>query len=137
MNNTRSILILDDEQGRRDGFERVCHPRPQWARTYAATAADFLDSFRQPAAHWDLISLDHDLAHDDPMDGLDVVYAMIEANPAHKPPVIVHSSNSDRAATMMGELELANWPADRVPPLGDDWLEQHWIKTAERRLVAQ
>lgn len=129
---TRSILILDDEKERRKGFTRTCAAKSTWRLQFAETAATFLDVYQEP---WDLISLDHDLALDDPLDGLDVVNRMTEKPPTPKPPVIVHSSNSDRAAMMMGNLELEGWQADRVAPFGDDWLESHWLKVAERRLA--
>jgi hypothetical protein len=41
-------------------------------------------------------------------------------------PVIVHSSNSERASWMAGEFDLAGWRHWRVAPIGDDWIESDW-----------
>src|SRR6478672_5374687 len=59
-----------------------------------------------PAAR--LISLDHDLEpeegnRDDPGTGWDVTKVLAELPPAC--PVIIHTSNGERATWMMGELE--------------------------------
>jgi hypothetical protein len=44
-------------------------------------------------------------------------------------PVIVHTSNGERATWMVGELELGGWEFHRVPALGDDWIERDWRRT--------
>jgi hypothetical protein len=49
-------------------------------------------------------------------------------------PVIVHSSNGERASWMSGALELAGWPHYRVAPLGNDWVEVHWRQLVRRLL---
>ncbi len=84
-----------------------------------------------------LISLDHDLYVPrgtlDPGDGLDVAKHLTSQSIIR--PVIVHSSNSDRARMMMGEFELAHWPCTRVLPLGDTWIEDDWQPTLCRILA--
>jgi hypothetical protein len=88
-----------------------------------------------PAAR--LLSLDHDLEPwqgDDaePGDGLDVVRFLVRQRQSC--PVIIHSSNRERSDWMAGEFELAGWKYHRVAPLGDDWIEEHWMHVARRLL---
>ena len=76
-----------------------------------------------------IISLDHDLyppggqSHD-PGDGLDVAKHLASLVPCC--PVIIHSSNADRAHMMQGEFELGGWSCRRVLPFGSDWIEKNW-----------
>lgn len=83
-----------------------------------------------------LISLDHDLdalpGGGDPGDGVDVVRFLL-AQPVVRP-VIVHSSNHDRSNQMLGDLDLAGWPHERVAPIGDDWIEVDWRRKVSRLL---
>ena len=86
-----------------------------------------------PAAR--LISLDHDLDPEegddsDPGTGWDVTKFLAPLSPTC--PVVIHTSNGERASWMMGEFELGGWEFHRVPPLGDDWIERDW-----RRVVRQ
>jgi hypothetical protein len=84
-----------------------------------------------------LLSLDHDLDPcagdpEDPGDGLELVKFLVRhPQPC---PVIIHSSNRDRSDCMAGELELAGWRYQRVAPLGDDWIEEHWARVARNLL---
>ncbi len=72
-------------------------------------------------------------APQDPGDGLDVAKFLV-TQPTPRP-VIVHSSNAARATQMMGEFELARWPATRVPPLEDSWIYDDWQSVARGYLV--
>jgi hypothetical protein len=88
-----------------------------------------------PAAR--LISLDHDLdpeegTTEDPGTGWDVTKFLAALPPAC--PVIIHTSNGDRATWMMGEFELGGWDYHRLPPLGDDWIERDWRRLVRRLL---
>jgi hypothetical protein len=84
-----------------------------------------------------LISLDHDL---DPIDGdptdpgtgWDVTKWLAALPPVC--PVLIHTSNGERATWMMGEFELGGWKFHRVPPLGDDWIEHDWRRLVRRLL---
>lgn len=83
-----------------------------------------------------LISLDHDLevlpGFEDPGDGLDVARYLVTCPVCL--PVIVHSSNADRATQMVGEFEFAGWPVSRVLPLGPNWIEEDWCVEVARIL---
>ncbi len=96
---------------------------------------------RDSAIYFDstvIMSLDHDLYpqqddSEDPGDGLDVAKFLGTLTPIC--PVIVHSSNSDRAECMVGELELAGWTFRRVPPWGSNWIESHWKEVVTELLL--
>ena len=86
-----------------------------------------------------LISLDHDLdpeqdSQDDPGTGWELAKALAALPPVC--PVIIHTSNGERATWMCGEFELGGWRCYRVPPLGDDWIERDWRRMV-RRLLKQ
>ncbi len=84
-----------------------------------------------------VISLDHDLdpeegAAADPGTGWDLTRALAAFPPCC--PVIIHTSNGERADWMMGEFELGGWEHHRVAPLGDDWIERDWRRLIRRLL---
>jgi len=84
-----------------------------------------------------LLSLDHDLDPqegdaEDPGTGWEVTKYLAGFPPAC--PVIIHTSNGDRASWMCGEFELGGWDYRRVPPLGDDWIERDWHRIVRRLL---
>jgi hypothetical protein len=82
-----------------------------------------------------LISLDHDLLSPDGSDvgdGLNVARWLATRAPVC--PVIVHSSNADRATQMVGTLQLEGWPCLRVLPFGNDWVEMDWLPLVQRLL---
>jgi hypothetical protein len=90
-----------------------------------------------PAAR--LLSLDHDLdpepgATQDPGTGWEVAKFLAALPPVC--PVVIHTSNGERAAWMCGEFELGGWKHYRVPPLGEDWIERDWRRVV-RRLLAE
>jgi hypothetical protein len=84
-----------------------------------------------------LLSLDHDLdpapaGASDPGTGLDFARHLGALPP--RCPVIIHTSNSDRANWMAGLLELGGWSFHRVAPIGDDWIETDWSDEVGRLL---
>ena len=70
----------------------------------------------------------------DPGSGLDVAKFLAEKNPVC--PVIVHTSNTDRAFSILNELRFADWRVDRVGPVGDRWIEKYWTTKARELLVS-
>lgn len=131
------LLLLEDDPERLDRFEAVVaglEPVPQfgvWRDAHAMVreAGPFL-------ASTSVISLDHDLitpeGDPDPGDGY-VVAQWLTAQPVVRP-VIVHSSNAERASWMAGEFDLAGWRHWRVIPFGDDWIETDWRRVVRRLL---
>lgn len=125
-----AILILDDDESR---IACIVKQLPRIApELHAVTWNNAHAMIREVGRYLDVarvISLDHDLyvaedEADDPGDGLDVAKHLATLPPAC--PVVVHSSNSDRARMMVGEFELAGWRCERVAPLGSDWIEHDW-----------
>ncbi len=136
----KTILILEDNDERNSAFEK----------TVAALGGDFdlriwrdassmIAECEQYFPTTVLISLDHDLnpmpgATADPGTGVDVARFLGDFMPVC--PVMIHSSNTERAYSMHNELRFANWMVDRVGPIGADWIETSWL-LAMRRLLAE
>jgi ADP-ribosylglycohydrolase len=138
MASMKTILILEDNEERiahftkavqqlGDGYEakfwRDAHSMCKECATFFPRAA--------------LVSLD-DLnpapgQKADPGTGLDVARFLAEHCPAC--PVIIHSTNSDRAWSMHNELRFADWIAERVGPIGSDWVTTTWLRKAKEFLA--
>lgn len=123
------ILILEDNQDRREGFVKVlktlapdCEVR-FWnnARLMVAESASYLEDTC-------LISLDHDLnevdAAENPGDGLLIAEFLAGKNPVC--PVVVHSSNYERSWSKVNEFKYAGWEIERVGPVCADWIDTLW-----------
>ena len=131
------LLILEDNPERLTRFAAVLRaldpglPLRVWRDSHAMIreAGTFLPS----AA---LVSLDHDLDAEpgspDPGDGY-LVAQWLVSQPVVRP-VIVHTSNGERALWMAGTFDLAGWRHYRVAPLGDDWVELDWRRVVRRLL---
>lgn len=132
MTSTRTILILEDNDERIAGFQKVMAGLGNgfdlkiWrdAHSMIAECAEFFPSTA-------LICLDHDLnpqpgVTTDPGTGLDVAKFLADFLPVC--PVLIHSSNTDRVYSMHNELRFAGWMVDRVGPLGTDWIETTWLR---------
>jgi hypothetical protein len=131
------LLMLEDNAERVDRFTATLGaidpdmPLLVWrnARTMVREIGPHMSAAR-------LISLDHDLDPGDdgidPGDGLEVVKFLVSQ--AVVRPVIIHTSNGDRANLMAGEFELAGWRYWVVAPLGDDWIEVDWRRLVKRVL---
>ncbi len=132
------FLMLEDNQERVDRFQLVLRELdPSLQLLVWRSARSMIREVNQylPAAK--LLSLDHDLDplendSEDPGDGLELVKFLVQLTPRR--PVIVHSSNGQRAQAMCGELELAGWRFRTVAPIGDDWIETDW-RLAVRKLL--
>ncbi len=125
-----TILILEDDDARLTRLLGVLseqHPRYavlQWRDAHA-----MIHDLPQHLPAAALMCLDHDLyvqkpTDPDPGDGLDVAKYLAGQSPCC--PVLIHSSNTDRANMMLGELQLAAWNCRRLAPIGDDWVEADW-----------
>jgi len=127
----KSILILEDNEDRIKNFLKAAaslgenFPVRIWndAPTMIAEVSSFL-----PEAC--LISLDHDLnpqpnATKDPGTGLEVAGFLAKQTPVC--PVIIHTTNYERAWSMHNELRFGGWRVDRVGPIGGDWIECLWL----------
>jgi hypothetical protein len=113
--------MLDDNPERLKRFAVVLHaldpelPLRVWrdAHTMIREAGPLLASTT-------LISLDHDLEAEpggpDPGDGYMVAQWLVSQSVVR--PLIVHTSNGERASWMAGALDLAGWRHYRVAPPG-------------------
>lgn len=131
------IFILEDNNDRVRAFRDVlARLNPSLRLLVWNSAHVMIRELGEHLAAAKLLSLDHDLyvpaGSDDPGDGLDVAKFLVTQEPIR--PIIVHSSNSNCASQMMGEFELAGWPATRVLPLGDSWIEDDWQLTVRECL---
>ena len=84
-----------------------------------------------------LISLDHDLnpqpnVTTDPGTGLEVAEFLAKQSPLS--PVLIHSTNHEKAWSMHNELRFGGWQVDRVGPIGDDWVQCLWLPKAKALL---
>jgi ADP-ribosylglycohydrolase len=50
-------------------------------------------------------------------------------------PVIIHSTNADRAWSMHNELRFGGWTVERFGPIGDDWFRKIWLPKAHELLA--
>ena len=135
----KTLLLLEDNAERIAAFESVLSElgndwQMQIWRDAPRMIAECANHF--PNTH--LISLDHDLnpqpdATSDPGTGLEVAKFLA----SHFPfcPVIIHSTNSDRAWSMHNELRFGGWTVERFGPIGDDWFHKVWLPKA-RELLA-
>lgn len=136
--DVKTLLLLEDNEERIAAFESALRELgDDWqmrvwrdAQTMASECEDYFDTTY-------LVSLDHDLNPQpgvtrDPGTGLDAAKLLA----SHFPfcPVIIHSTNADRAWSMHNELRFAGWPVDRVGPLGDDWVRSLWLPKAREIL---
>ena len=134
----KTLLILEDNNERIAAFQKTVAALGDgielkvWRDAPAMIAES--ESFFPTTV---LISLDHDLnpmpgAKVDPGTGMDVARFLGDFMPVC--PLLIHSSNTDRAYSMQNELRFAGWMVDRVGPLGTDWIETSWSRSAERLL---
>jgi len=135
----KTILLLEDNEERVLGFKAVIaslgHDYELKIWRDAPTMISECEEFFPGAS---LITLDHDLnpapeAKDDPGCGLDVACFLGDFLPVC--PVLIHSSNTDRAYSMLNELRFAGWPVDHIGPIGSNWISSLWLPFA-RKLIA-
>ena len=135
----KTILILEDNDERIAGFEAAVAKLGDgfdlkiW-RDASSMIAECEAFFPTTA----LISLDHDLnpqpgTTTDPGTGLDVAKFLAACRPVC--PLIIHSTNADRAYSMHNELRFADWIAERVGPIGTDWIEALWLPKAREFML--
>lgn len=135
----KTILILEDNDERIAAFQKTVAALGDgfelkvWRDAPSMIAE--CEAFFPTTA---LISLDHDLnpmagAKVDPGTGVDVARFLGDFMPVC--PVLIHSSNTDRVYSMHNELRFAGWMADRVGPIGTDWIETSWLRGARRLLT--
>lgn len=135
----KKLLLLEDNAERIEQFQTVVKELGEdWQLHVWRDAPSMLlecDAYFEQTA---LISLDHDLNPQpgvtaDPGTGMEIARFLA----GHLPmcPLIIHSSNTDRAWSMYNELRFGGWPVDRVGPLGDGWIRQAWLSKVRQMLA--
>lgn len=135
----KTLLLLEDNAERIAAFEAVVRELgDDWQMRVWLDAPTMIAECEDCFADTYLISLDHDLnpqpgATRDPGTGLEVVKFLA----GHFPfcPVIIHSTNADRAWSMHNDLRFGGWTVERFGPIGDDWFRKLWLPKA-RELLA-
>ncbi|HTV42694.1 MAG TPA: ADP-ribosylglycohydrolase family protein [Candidatus Sulfotelmatobacter sp.] len=136
----KTILILEDNEDRIAGFERaVAELGDGFELKIWRDAPSMIAECEQYFSSVALISLDHDLnpqpgATTDPGTGMDL--AEFLADFLSVCPVLIHSSNTNCAYSMLNKLRFAGWTVDRVGPLGVEWIGITWLKRM-RQLMEQ
>ena len=136
--NSRTILILEDNDERITAFQKtVATLKGAFELKVWRDAPSMIAECEAFFPTAPLISLDHDLnplpgATTDPGTGVDVARFLGDFLPVC--PVLIHSSNTDRAYSMHNELRFAGWTVERAGPLGTDWIETSWLPNARQLL---
>src|SRR5690348_6792763 len=124
----KKLLLLEDNDERIAAFRTaVAMLGEDWELEIWRDAPAMLAQCEACFEQAGLISLDHDLNPQpgtkvDPGTGLEV--AKFFAGYLPLCPVIIHSSNTDRAWSMHNELRFGGWQVERVGPIGDDWIDK-------------
>lgn len=129
--HTMMLFMLEDDRDRIDRFTRIL-AGVSIRLSHYRTATDFIQAYGTLQIAPTLIALDHDLFvdHDDdpdPGDGRDVASFLATKKPIA--PVLIHSTNSVVADSMLYTLQYAGWTVDRIAPIGEDWIESYWFPT--------
>jgi ADP-ribosylglycohydrolase len=137
MSSCQTILILEDNDDRIAAFQKAVGKLGGFELKIWRDAPSMIAECEEFFPSTALISLDHDLnpmpgATVDPGTGVDVARFLGDFMPVC--PVLIHSSNTDRVYSMHNELRFAGWIADRVGPLGQDWIKTSWLRTARKML---
>lgn len=135
----KMLLVLEDNAERIAVFKAVIPELGKdWQLRVWRDAPTMIAECEDSFADTHLISLDHDLnpqpgATDDPGTGLEVAKFFA----SHFPfcPVVIHSTNADRAWSMHNELRFGGWNVERVGPIGDDWVSKLWLPKAREMLA--
>jgi hypothetical protein len=126
------IIWLLEDDGHRVARMRRCVQQltPPPRLLHWASARRMLRECGPPPPACRLICLDHDLYPapgdpEDPGDGLEVATSL--APLAGQVPILIHSSNADRVARMVGVFQLHGVRVETVLPFGQEWVERWWL----------
>ena len=129
------ILILEDNEDRIRSFESAVKSLGgNFSERIWFDAPNMIKDLPLVLGQACLISLDHDLNPQpdvtaDPGTGLEVAEFLAKHSPVC--PVLIHSTNYEKAWSMHNELRFGGWSVGRVGPLGDDWIKCLWLPTVK------
>ncbi len=130
--------MLEDDLERIERFTAVLARRGEKVElSVSRTSHQFLAAYVELIRKPHLIALDHDLFTDspnepDPGDGRDVAAFLATQTPVC--PVLIHTTNAPAGDSMLFKRREHGWTADRIAPLGHDWIEAYWYPYATRML---
>jgi hypothetical protein len=135
MSTQKTVLIFEDNAKRIADFERTVPALGEhFALKVWRDAPSMISECEQFFSSASLISLTYG-SEPKPWDtGLEVAKFLATCRPAC--PIIIHTSNSDRAHSMQNELRFADWNTELVSPLAENWVQTHWFETA-RKMVTE
>ena len=130
--------MLEDDEDRLTRFcSLLAEHWPQVEFRHWRSAHTFIEAYpglpQSPA--W--IGLDHDLfvqdaSEPDPGDGRFAARFLATQRPCC--PILIHSTNSFAADSMLFSLQDAGWNFERISPIGEDWIEAYWLPTLKRMM---
>lgn len=133
------VVMLEDDRDRiaRFAAKLASHPLGLGLLSWR-TASGFISNYPTLTTKPRLIALDHDLfvddeADPDPGDGRAVAAYLAKQLPIA--PILIHSSNSIAAESMLFTLRDFGWNVDRIAPIGEDWIEAYWFPTAIKMIA--
>lgn len=131
------VLMLEDDDERLRRFTSVLKGVCNVEFRFTKSAHSFIELYSTMSTVPALICLDHDLypeldSDPDPGDGRMVAEFLATKAPGCH--VVIHSSNFAGAESMLYTLLDAGWSAERVAPLGEDWIEAYWWPIAKHLL---
>lgn len=137
-NRMTLLVMLEDDLERIERFTTILARTVEKVElSVSRTSHQFIAAYVELTRKPHLIALDHDLFTDspnepDPGDGRDVVAFLVTQTPVC--PVLIHTTNAPAADSMLITLREHGWTADRIAPLGHDWIEAYWYPYAMRML---
>jgi len=132
------ILILEDNEDRIRNFQNAVKSLGEnFPTRFWFEAPKMIANLPSVLNQAGLISLDHDLnlqpnVTKDPGTGLEVAEFLAKQSPIC--PVLIHSTNYEKAWSMYNELRFAGWQVDRVGPIGDGWEQCLWLPKVKSML---
>jgi hypothetical protein len=132
------ILILEDNEDRIRNFQgAVKSLRGNYSDRIWFDAPNMIKDLPTVLNQAGLISLDHDLNPQpnvaaDPGTGLEVAEFLAKLSPVC--PILIHSTNYEKAWSMHNEFRFGGWQVDRVGPIGNDWLQSLWLPKVKSSL---
>lgn len=124
------ILLLDDDQSRIEGFNKVITQLSDIKIHSWSNAPTMISEISEYLSQAKLISLDHDLyklneSDPEPGTGRDVAEFLTKCKPVC--PIIIHSTNVDAAWGMYNTLSYVGWSVNILHYIDEDWFSSKWL----------
>ena len=138
-----NLAILEDNDERVAAMKQCLAEANLSAAVIFDNAPEMLAWLAVNLSRVSLLSLDNDLdperfrdrQHGDPGSGCDVADFLRKHPPTF--PIIIHTSNSNAAASMTLTFEECGWRFARVVPYNDvEWVRQAWIVEVKKALTS-